>query len=94
MCISAIQMYLCQAYEVSGMPTEHYACKGMCVCVCAGFSFNVCLWERNKERSAVCMHFVSTCMCACVRVCAAEVHVWESFLRSGAMEHHIVVVMG
>lgn len=25
---------------------------------------------------------------------AAELHVWESLLRSGAMEHHIVVARG
>lgn len=27
-------------------------------------------------------------------VFAAELHVWESLLRSGAMEHHIVVARG
>ncbi len=33
-------------------------------------------------------------MYMCVCVCAAALHVWESLLRSGAMEHHIVVVRG
>ena len=53
-------------------------------------------WTRNKEKCGVCMYSLSTCKCVCVCVCVwvCVLHVWESLLRSGAMEHHIVVVRG
>lgn len=54
---------------------------------CKDFSLKVFFISGRGTKKSLLSVFT-----ACVCVFAEEVHVWESLLRSGAMEHHIVLV--
>lgn len=77
------------------------ACVRVCACALIRVYVETLAWKcfdfgRGIKKillsvCVLCVH-VAVCLCVCART--AELHVWESLLRSGAMEHHIVVVRG